>query len=364
MIEEELKAFGLSVGMDLVGIASADAFVRESLFMQERPVHPFEHPDTAERIEPQLVLPGVRSIIAGGISYLSEAPESGERLTGWFSRYCRGRDYHLVLEERLNQVGQWLQARCPQARVMTFVDTGPPLERAIAERAGLGRMGKNTNVIAPRLGSWIFLGEILTDVALRPDAPMSGSICGSCTLCLDVCPTQCLTPWRLDAFRCLGYVNQEGGSVPHEYREVMGPRLFGCDDCQDVCPHNVSARAGLHPEFTPRDGVTLVELLTMSEREFDTRIGPTAAAWRGLLTLQRNAVVALGNSGDEAACPALLATLKREEPLLRSHAAWALGRLARLRPALSSEIRQSLAQHEDADPEVKGEIAMALASLS
>lgn len=375
-LKAALKAYAREVGLDLVGVASAGPFLAERQVLERRRAegrgpNPFEYADVGPRVEPERLLPGARAIVAAGISYLmpDEPVPEAPALRGWLSRYCRGLDYHTVLEERLQQVAAWLEEHLPGTRTLVHVDVGAPLDRAIAERAGLGRLGKSTNLIAPPFGTWVFLGEILTDAPLPPDAPSTRQVCGSCTRCLDACPTGCLHDWQIDADRCLGYVTQMDGPIPLEYRATLGNRLFGCDDCQDVCPYNARPLGGLHPEFAPLAGIgaepDLLGLLALDEAAFEHLYGPTAAAWRGLEPLQRNALVALGNSGQPAAFQPLEQTLAHPNPLLRAHAAWGLGRLASLCPALAADaeraLRHRLAVEEDA--EVQGEIRQALALL-
>jgi epoxyqueuosine reductase len=371
-----LKAYGREVGLDVLGVASAAPFLAEKVHLERRQAaglgpNPFEYPEIAPRVYPDLLLPGVRSIIAAGMSYLMpESSSTGDPLRGWLSRYCRGLDYHTVLECRLKHLACWLEGQVPGVRALVHVDTGAPLDRAIAERAGVGKLGKSTNLIAPRLGTWVFLGEILTDVSLPPDEPSTMRVCGNCTRCIDACPTGCISEWQVDANRCIGYVTQMDGPVPREYREAMGNRLFGCDDCQDVCPYNARPLSGLHPEFAPLPEIgaepDLLGLLAMSEAEFGRVYGPTAAAWRGLEPLQRNAVLALGNSGAPVAFGPLAETLGHPGPLLRAHAAWGLGRLATLRPALNAAANRALSERLaiEEDPEVRLEIELALVRLS
>ncbi len=377
-LKHALVAHGRSVGLDLIGVAPASPFIVEGERLQRRreaghgPV-PFEWQDPGERVDPERILPGVQSIVAAGISYLMADPEpdtadqTGPH--GWLSRYCRGRDYHHVLRERLDRLAQWLRAQSPGTRTVVHLDTGPLLDRSVAERAGIGKWGKHTNLITPAYGTWVFLGHILTDLALPPDEPVEAA-CGSCTLCLDACPTQCLTEWELDANRCLSYITQIRGSIPTEFRAVMGNRLFGCDDCQDVCPYNKKARLGLHPEFAPAPDLgaepDLLKLLAMTKGDFKRWFEPTAAAWRGKTTIVRNAIVALGNAGDPQAVEPLEGALNGESPTLRAHAAWALGRLAHLTPATEPDAMTILARRREreTDPMVQQEIDNALEELS
>jgi epoxyqueuosine reductase len=239
----------------------------------------------------------------------------------------------------------------------------------VAVRAGLGKFGKSTLLIAPGFGTWTFLGEVYTTVALEPDPPANFNPCGSCTRCMDACPTGAIADWQLDWRKCLGYVNQMDGAIPREYREVMGNRLFGCDDCQTVCPYNRTAAIGLHPEYAPRPGIgahpDLAGLLALDEPGFETLYGPTAAAWRGLEAVQRNALVALGNTGRTEALSPLLAALDNERPLLRRHAAWGLGRLAGLVPTLAAPVQAVLTARlaDEPDPDVLSELHDALAMV-
>jgi epoxyqueuosine reductase len=370
-----LKAYARSIGLDLVGVAEATPFEAERHFLEARAAttgpNPYEHQEVADRVEPSRVLEGVRAIVAVGMSYAMPEPprEDDPELAGWLSVYCRGLDYHQLLEARMGQVAAWLEAEVPGSRSFVHVDIGMPLDRAVAVRAGLGKFGKSTLLIAPGFGTWTFLGEVYTTVALQPDPPSAFNPCGTCTRCIDACPTQAITEWQLDWRQCLGYINQMDGAIPLEFRAVMGNRLFGCDDCQTVCPYNRTAATGLHPEYAPRPGIgahpDLVGLMAMDEPAFESLYGPTAAAWRGLEAVQRNALVALGNTGKAAAIAPLIDALSHERPLLRRHAAWGLGRLAELVPAIAPEARQALETHlaAESDPAVSDELHHALSLL-
>lgn len=357
-----------ALGLDAVGVCDAAPFEDERRYLATRTPNPFEHPVIDERVEPQFVLQGAQSIVACAISYHTPDVPQPEGLFGWLSRYCRGLDYHEVLTRRLEALARWIEAQSPGARAVTHVDIGAPLDRAIAARAGLGRLGKSTLLIVPRLGTMTFLGEVFTTVALPPDDAAAWSPCGSCTRCLDACPTGALTPWQLDHEACLGYHNQMVGFIPEQFREALGNRLFGCDTCQDVCPYNRAALSGLHPEFAPLDEpgawLDLEALLAMTPAEFERQFAPTAAAWRGLETLQRNALVALGNSGDAAALAPLARALSSESPLLRGHAAWALAQLTcenLSAPPVRPLLEARLAIETDAD--VRRELTRAIARL-
>ncbi len=377
-LKAEMKDRAREIGIDLVGVAPAEPFLRERQILEERIArgrgpNPYEHPVVEERVYPERLLPGVKAIIACGIAYYHpdapRPPEDRIALRGWLSRYCRGRDYHQILKDRILALAAWLERRAPGHRHVAYVDTGPPLDRAVAERAGIGKFGKHTNLITREYGTWVFLGELLTTLPLPPDEPQPPA-CGACTLCIDACPTGALSEWRLEWDRCLSHITQMKGIIPAEYREVMGNRLFGCDDCQDVCPYNRRARPSRHPEFAPSPDLDggepdLLRLMAMTKGDFRRWFEPTAAGWRGKTTIQRNALIALGNSGDPAALPALTAALESESAILRAHAAWALGRLGRLAPDARDAARAALARRAtcETDPAVRLELGAALESL-
>jgi epoxyqueuosine reductase len=324
--KEALRRSILEVGFHKVGFTDSSVLQKEREFLAERGAGPFEPTQLPPRTDPKLLLKSARSVIVVALSYSHPDEEKPPGLRGRLSKYCRGLDYHDLMMDRLESVASEITNRYG-GESLCFVDTGPPLERAFAEKAGLGRLGKNTNLIIPKLGSWVFLGVLITDLEILPDQPAEYSICGSCRLCLDACPTKCLTDWVLDSENCLGYLNQKYDDVPLEHRRAMGDWLFGCDICQDVCPHNVKAVSGLVPEFSPLalPGAfpDLRQMLEMSEQEFQAWFGPTAADWRGSQTIKRNALVALGNSANAEAEVLIEPWLDSTDPLLREHAEWA-----------------------------------------
>jgi epoxyqueuosine reductase len=275
------------------------------------------------------VLPEVRSVVMVGMSYKPAAEPTGPARV---ARYARGADYHDVLRDRLNHLLAWVQGEVPGCVGRGVVDTAPLLERDFARRAGLGWVGKNTMLINKHAGSYLFLGALLLNLDLRPDPPHETSHCGSCTACLDACPTGAFAgPGWLDSRRCISYLTIElRGPVPEDLREGMGDWLFGCDVCQEVCPWNRKAPAGAEPALLPRadlEALDPAELLSLSEEEFRRRFRGTAlmrARRRGLL---RNAALVLGNVGGAEALPALDGALADPEPLVREAAAWALERV-------------------------------------
>lgn len=368
-LKDDLRAYAHSIGIDLIGVTASDPFPEAAAVLREREAKGyrsrFEEPDIELRTNPEHWLPGTRSIIVAGLSYLTPAeakapPADPEALKGWISRYCQGQDYHLVLKAKLSRLGEWLEEQVPGVQWQAHVDTGPPVDRETAVRAGLGFYGKSCMLIAPGFGTWLFLGSLITTLALEPDGPGQGT-CGECRRCLDACPTGALVaPYTLDSNRCLSYITQMKGYIPREFRAVMGNRLFGCDDCQDVCPYNKRAKAAEHPEFFPEGTLGLEpdlgQILSMTKGQFKTWFQPTAAGWRGKTVLQRNAVVALGNSRDPRALPLLLAALNDERPVMRGHAAWALGQFND--PAAHGALRERL--NHETDPDVITELTAAL----
>lgn len=381
-LKEELKAEARQLGLDLVGVAGCGVSARDRQALADREARgfrsSFEERDIALRVELDRLLPGCQSAVVVGMSYLPgqpvpPPPEEPDGLRGWLSRYCRGQDYHQVLREKLRQLSGWLTDRCPRARTYLFADTEPPIDRSLAEQAGLGFFGRSANLITREYGTWVFLGGLLTDVPLEPDPPWQAS-CGTCTRCLEACPTGAIVePYVIDSLRCLSYVTQMKGYIPPEFREPMGKMLFGCDICQDVCPYNLrpSLLAGDHPELNPWPevggdaGPLLERVLAMANPEFRAVWQRTAAGWRGKTVLQRNAVIALGNSGDPRALPPLQQALGDQRPLIRGHAAWALARLADLRPELAPAAGAALrdALERETDAEARREMATALARL-
>lgn len=283
------------------------------------------------RCQPGLVLPGARSVICVAASYHQPEPHAGPD-TGRVARYARFADYHDLLGHRLRELAAFVEeVGGASTRTACHVDAGPVLERDLAQRAGLGFIGKHTNLIRRNLGNWLFLAEILTTAALEPDAPEPNR-CGTCTRCLDACPTGAFPePFVLDARRCISYLTIENkGPIPVELRPALGTRIFGCDDCLEVCPWNRFARAGrLLAAHTRPDLAApgLVPLLALDDAGFKSRFAGTPllrAKRRGLL---RNVCVALGNLENPAALPALERAAADPEPLVAEHARWAIGRI-------------------------------------
>jgi len=288
-----------------------------------------------KRQDPARVLPGVRTVIVVAVNYAAE-PAAVARdpttVTGVVARYARALDYHDWMGTRLKLLAAFVEATGPPGtRALWYVDTGPVLERELAERAGVGFVGKHTNLVSRRWGNWLLLGEVLTTWALPPDRPEVNR-CGHCTRCLQACPTGAIVaPFELDARLCISYLTIElRGSIPVELRSAIGDRIFGCDDCLAVCPWNRFARAGrLMREFHRPDLEVpdLLELLHISKDEFQRRFGGTPLARAKHSGLRRNVCVALGNVGDERCRAPLERAARDPDPVVAEHARWALARL-------------------------------------
>jgi epoxyqueuosine reductase len=283
-----------------------------------------------KRIDPRLVLPGARSAICLAISYHSTNRRSaiGDWPSGEIARYARFTDYHDVFANKLKALSAYIDQLKTDTRSLWYVDTGPILERDLAQRAGIGFVGKHTNVISRKLGNWIFLAEILTTLELEPDASEKNR-CGSCSRCITACPTRAITaPFQLDARLCISYLTIElKGSIPLELRPLIGNRIYGCDDCLAACPWNKFAREGsLMKSHARRDLTTpdLIELLQLDDAGFKTRFAGTPMLRTKRRGILRNVCVALGNVGDQSALPALRKACEDSEPLIAEHARWAV----------------------------------------
>ena len=286
-----------------------------------------------DRLDPERLLPGCRSVVAVALVYARDDPDGS-----WqgVARYARGRDYHDVMRPRLVELAESIrQAAGGDVRCRAAVDTSALLERDLAARAGLGWIGKNTNLLDPSIGSYFFIGVVLTTAALEWDGPLPDR-CGTCTACLDACPTQAFTgPYVLDARRCLAYLTIEHrGDIPAEYREAIGEWVFGCDVCQEVCPWNRKAAPAREPELTPTAPFPrLTALLDLDPDRFRARFRGTALTRAKRAGLLRNAAIVLGNRRDRNAVPALRRALGDEDAGVARAAAWALERIERGPPA-------------------------------
>lgn len=338
-LQREFVAYAMSIGVDKIGFTTAAPFteMKNRLRRQQELGYQsgFEESDIEKRTEPLQLLEGAESIVAIAVAYpsrMQNAPvgKKGAR-RGIFCRASWGVDYHTALRERLELLSAWLEERVEGVRIESMVDTGALVDRAVAERAGIGWSGKNCSIITPEFGSYVYLGELITNIPFAPDKPMEDE-CGDCRLCLDICPTGALIEGgQLDSQRCIAFLTQTKGMLPDEFRTHIGNRLYGCDTCQTVCPKNKGKINWMHEEFKPDPELAkplLVPLLTISNRDFKEKFGHVSGSWRGKKPIQRNAILALAHFKEEAAVPDLVALLEKDErPVIRGTAAWALGKI-------------------------------------
>jgi epoxyqueuosine reductase len=329
-LAERVKATGQRLGFDLVAVGPADlpehgAALDAWLDAGCAGTMTYMERTRAARRDPARVLPGARSVIACALNYYQGADAAGPPHV---ARYAWGDDYHGVMEPRLRALLDDLVAAAPGSAGRAYVDTGPLLERELAARAGLGWVGKNTMLLNPALGSYFFIGMILTTAELQPDPPLPDR-CGTCTRCLEACPTAAFPrPYVLDARRCVSYLTIEHrGPIPDDARASLGTLAFGCDICQDVCPWNRKAPVTSEAAFRARDLPALRQWVGLTEAEYRERFRGSPLRRARRRGLRRNAAVVLGNAGDAEAGPALVAALGDPDPEVRLHAVWALGRL-------------------------------------
>lgn len=335
----QIKQWGLELGFQQIGITDPDLSQYEPRFHEwlAQGFHGsmnFMEKHGLKRSRPAELVAGTIRIISARMDYLPPDTSLIETLQnehkGYISRYALGRDYHKLMRKRLDQLAQRIASTVGKMGYRAFTDSAPVLEKALAEKAGLGWIGKHTNVINSKAGSWFFLGEIYTDLPLPTDEPVTKSHCGSCTTCIDICPTQAIVgPYQLDARRCISYLTIElRESIPVELRPMMGNRIYGCDDCQLVCPWNKFAKYTNEKEFHPRHHLSspdLIDLFNWTEEEFLKRTEGSAIRRIGYECWLRNIAVALGNAPkDDDVINALKSRLHHPSALVREHVAWAL----------------------------------------
>ena len=337
---DALRAQARALGFDAIGITRAtlpdatrtrlNAFLTEGrhgsmAWMEAR---------AEQRAHPQALWPEAVSVIALGMSYAPDGDPLASLATpaaATISAYARNRDYHDTLKKRLKALGRWIIERHPGEQIKVFTDTAPVMEKPLAQQAGLGWQGKHTNLVSRTHGSWLFLGEVFTTLSLPPDPPETDH-CGTCTNCLDVCPTNAFpTPYRLDARRCLAYLTIEHpGPIAEEFRAPMGNRIYGCDDCLAVCPWNKFAHAHAEPDFAPRSALTtplLADFAALDDTTFRALFSGSPIKRIGRDRFVRNVMIAIGNSGTAALRPHAQARCDDADPVVAEAARWAVARL-------------------------------------
>ena len=372
-MENSIKKYATSLGFDLVGITDAEPFLEDEAIALERIRSGYMDGlpwYTEERVKkmnrPTELLPGARSVISVGTSYnVDESDEIGS-LKGKVSRYAWGDDYHEVLKNKLREFCSGLAdiAGFP-VKTRIFVDDGPMNDRAAAFRSGVGWFGKNTNILTQNYGSWVFFSQVITDIELAPDLPLDKT-CGTCVICIEECPTGAIVaPYVIDNTKCISFLTIElRGPIPRKLRHLMGDWIFGCDICQDVCPVNRKAVISLDPKFTRLhdfSALDLVPLLDLTEMEFNKIFKGSAITRAKISGFQRNVCVALGNIGDPIAVPVLSKVIQSDYPdLVRSHAAWALGRIGGNNALEMLNSQANLEQSKDVLEEIREAIGSAV----
>ena len=371
-LKQAIRRYARDCGFDIVGFTTSDAFERDEAAAVERVREGLMDGlawYTEERVRranrPKALLDGAASVISLALSYnTGEPPPPDGQPRGKIARYAWGDDYHAVIKKRLRGFADGLPSIVGrEVKTRIFVDDGPMNDRAAAERAGVGWFGKNTNILTQSHGSWVFLAQVITDIALTPDAPLKKT-CGSCVMCIDDCPTGAIVaPYVLDNRRCISYLTIElRGAIPRELRPLVGDWVFGCDICQDVCPVNRKAAESLEPAFRQRHDFAapaLMPLLSLDDAEFSERFRRSPIKRAKRIGLQRNVCVALGNIGDGAAIPALADALRSDSGIVRAHAAWALGRIG----GGQAEAALTDALSRETDAEVIEELGLALEEI-
>ncbi|MFP7472604.1 tRNA epoxyqueuosine(34) reductase QueG [Niallia taxi] len=371
-LKQDIINYSKTIGIDKIGFTTASTFeeMRIRLIRQQELNFQsgFEEKDIEKRVNPSLLLDQPKSIISIALAYPSKMKErvsskKGAR-RGIFCRASWGTDYHVVLRDRLSKLEKYIMDRVPDALCKSMVDTGELVDRAVAQRAGVGWSAKNCAIITPEFGSYVYLGEMITNLPLTPDTPMEDQ-CGECNKCIDACPTGALIQGgQLNAQRCIAFQTQTKGFLAEEFREKLGNRIYGCDTCQTICPKNKGMDFHNHIEMEPDPEIAkplLVPLLTISNKEFKEKYGHISGSWRGKKPIQRNALIALAHFKEDSAVPDIIGVMKNDpRPVIRGTAAWALGKIG------GDESRQALTtlSNKETDPEVLQEMQDALARLS
>lgn len=332
-LREKIIGIAKRLGIHLIGFTNVEDFDELKPILLERKARGylsgFEEEDILRRIRPLQIFPEAKSIISIGLSYHhpSDKPAGGE-LYGRISKIAWGRDYHFILKEKMEALMKAIGEEIMPMKYMAFADTGPLVDRGVAHRAGLGNYGKNGFIIHRDYGSFFVIGNILVDREIEIDQRLGQDICGDCTKCIRACPTGALEgPFSFNAQKCISYITQKKGILGDEERQHMGNHIYGCDICQMVCPYNRKARTTDIQDFKPHPNLAypkLPDLLKMTNSEFRQTYGFTSAGWRGKKVLQRNAIIALGNSRKRDALPLLRGCLKDARWEIRLYAIWAL----------------------------------------
>ena len=373
-LKEKIKLAAKEIGIDKIGFTTAEPFehLKESLEEQQAAGHStgFEHRVLEERLFPEKIFDRPKSIISIALAYPSKLnnpfPQDKENRRGSFARASWGIDYHDILRDRMNKLIDFIKEEASTATFKPMVDTGELIDVATAERAGLGFIGRNGLLITKEFGSYVYLGEIITDLEFEPDERVPFG-CGDCMRCITACPPSALLgDGRINGRVCLSYQTQTKGYMEEKYRRQITHVIYGCDICQLVCPYNQGIDSHIHPEMEPTPEEVqpaLKPLLTISNKDFKEQFGHMAGSWRGKKPLQRNAIIALANYRDQTALPQLIEVMEEDpRPMIRGTAAWAIGQIQRYKnEALIECVADQLAK--ETDPETVEEMTKALETL-
>lgn len=363
--KEKLKNYCSNLGFDLVSVVSPGVLKDRLSILQERRnkgyYTTFENPDLYLRVSPEKIMPEVKSILILGLGYYTQDKKiDAKPLKGTLARYARGADYHKIMKEKMNLVIEFLYKHFSHFQYKVFVDSSPLVERGLAEKTGLGFTGKNSCFYTQNTGSYIFLGEILLSIDMESDEKLAKAKgCNECDICVNKCPTGALLgDYTLNPTKCLAYISQKKGIVPKEYRKKMGSNLIGCDICQDICPtnQNIKKNSMDFKAITHLQEIDLCRILTLSNSQFKSEYGDTAFGWCGKKTIQRNALIALGNQKAEEATSLIIGFLEHPDYVLRVHAAWALGEIGTDKAITAIKERLIIEKHPQVIEELKDAI--------
>jgi epoxyqueuosine reductase len=340
-LTNSIKEKAYDLGFSLVGISPVGDYPESQYFKKwlnkgYEATMDYMSKNTEKRQDVRNLVTGARTVISCAINYNTDFPYSTskeDKLKGWIARYAWGDDYHTVIKDKLTALKEHIVENSEAGEDdRIYVDTGPVLERMYAKYSGIGWIGKNTCLINQEIGSWLLIGELITSIELEYDNK-AAERCGTCTLCIDSCPTDAITePYVLDSSKCISYLTIENkGSIPREYREATGNNIFGCDICQDVCPWNGKPETGTEQAFLPRDGLfnpNLEELAGLDQEQFSAMFKNSPIKRSKRKGFIRNILVAIGNSGKHRFEQPVIELLRDEEPLIRIHAVWALHKIS------------------------------------
>jgi epoxyqueuosine reductase len=360
-----IKDYSAELGFECVGFTDARPFIKDQNIIEKRYGEGklvLVNKEFVKGCRPEELLSGAKSIISLAISYpIPDKKIIKEGYVGRISAYSLGGDYHKILNDKMMELIEFIKGKTP-VKYLVSVDSGLLIDKASANRAGVGWYGKNTLIYCNSFGSRVFLGEILCDLELEPDEPQKNR-CGECTLCLEACPTGALKePFIIDPLKCISYLTQMKGFVPYDKRELIGNWIYGCDICQEVCPYNKKRIKEYKSGFEPLidEYVDLKKILSVNSKQFKEHFGHTSLYWRGKNTIQRNAVIALGNLAREDSAEYLITLLESPSPIVRGHVPWALNKIG----IKSADIELLKALKREKDERVIIEIKRALDTSS